>query len=80
MDLQTLRQFFMWCTILTGGLYVATAIVCVFATGWIYRIQSRWFPMPRETFTVVLYAFVGFFKILFLVFVFVPWIALLIVG
>jgi hypothetical protein len=80
MTLQTLREFFMWCTIITGGVYAVSAVICIFAADWIYRIQSRWFPMPRETFVVVLYAFMGFFKIVFIVFVFVPWLALLIVG
>ena len=77
---QVLREFFMWCTILTGGLFALSAFVCTFAVDRIHRIQGRWFPMPRETFVVVLYAFLGFFKIVFIVFVLVPWLALLIIG
>ncbi len=37
-------------------------------------------PIPRETFNVVIYSFLGFFKIVYLVFVVVPFVALLIVG
>jgi hypothetical protein len=36
--------------------------------------------MPRETFNVVIYSFLGLFKIVFLVFNVVPWVALLIIG
>ncbi|MCZ6445193.1 MAG: hypothetical protein O7F17_00165 [Planctomycetota bacterium] len=45
-----------------------------------YRTQSKWFPIPRETFNVVIYSFLGLFKIVFLVFNVVPYVALLIVG
>jgi hypothetical protein len=44
----------------------------------IYRF--RLFPMPRETFNVIIYSFLGLFKVLFLVFNVVPYLALLIVG
>ncbi len=37
-------------------------------------------PIPREIFDVVIYAFLGLFKIVFLVFNAVPYLALLIVG
>ena len=50
------------------------------APDMVYRTQSKWFPIPRETFNVVLYAFLGLFKIVFLVFNVVPYVALLIVG
>jgi len=43
-------------------------------------MQSKWFPIPRETFNVVIYAFIGLFKIIFLFFNVVPYVALLIVG
>ncbi len=80
MTLQTLREFFMWCTILTGGIYALSAVICIFAVDWIHRAQSRWLSIPRETLAVVLYAFLGFFKVVFIVFVLVPWLALLIIG
>ncbi len=80
MDIQTLTEFFMWCTILNGNLLLLWAIVCMFAPGLVYRMQSAWFPIPREIFDVAIYAFLGFFKILFIVFNLVPYVALLIVG
>jgi hypothetical protein len=43
-------------------------------------MHSKWFPMPREMFNVVIYSFIGLFKIVFLVFNVVPWVALLIIG
>ncbi len=80
MDIHTLKAFFMWCTIIDGALLALSSLICVCANDWIYRIHSRWFPMPREAFNVAIYSFIGLFKIFVLVFNAVPYVALLIVG
>ncbi len=80
MDLHTLTTFFMWCTIIDGGILLLWVVFSVFTPNLVYRTQSKWFPMPRETFNVVIYSFLGAFKTLFLVFNVVPYVALLIVG
>jgi hypothetical protein len=80
MDIQTLTTFFMWCTIINGALLVYWSIMSILAPNLIYRTQGKWFPMPRETFNVVMYSFLGLFKIFFLVFNVVPYVALLIIG
>ena len=80
MDIQTLTTFFMWCTIINGALLALWTIMCIFASDLVYRMQSKWFPIPRETFNVVIYSFLGLFKIFVLVFNVVPYVALLIVG
>ncbi len=79
MDIQSLTAFFMWCTVINGSLLVFWASMCIWAPELVYRTQSRWFPIPRETFRVLIYSFLGLFKILFLVFSAVPYAALLIV-
>jgi len=80
MDIQTLKTFFMWCTIINGTLLLLWTIMFVFAMDWVYRTQNRWFPMPRESFTAVMYSFLGLFKILVLMFNAIPYLALLIMG
>jgi len=52
----------------------------VFAPEFVYRIQSIWFPIPRETYNVIIYSFLGLFKIVFIVFSIVPYVSLLIIG
>ena len=79
MDIDTIRAFFMWCTILNGGLLVLSFLVCTLARDWVYQMHSKWFSIPRDTFNVLLYSFMGLFKILFFVFNFIPYVALLIV-
>jgi hypothetical protein len=70
----------MWCTIINGGVLILWAVFTMFSPDLVYRIQSKWFPIPRETFNVVIYSFLGLFKIVFLVFNVVPYVALLIIG
>jgi len=79
MDIQTLTTFFMWCSIINGGLLALWSTILIISPDLVYRTQSKWFPMPRETFNVVIYSFLGLFKIVFLVFNVVPYLALLIV-
>ncbi len=80
MDIQTLTTFFMWCTIINGGLFTLWVTMYIVAPDLVYRTQSKWFPIPRETFNVRIYSFLGLFKIIFLVFNVVPYVSLLIIG
>ena len=80
MDIATLKSVFMWCAIISGGLLTISSLMCTFAGDFVYKKHTKWYPMSRETFNVVLYSFVGLYKVLFLLFVLVPYIALVIVG
>jgi hypothetical protein len=80
MDIQTLTRFFMWCTLINGGILILWTVSFIFVPDLVYRTQSKWFPVSQETFNVVMYSFLGLFKIVFLVFNAVPYVALLIVG
>jgi hypothetical protein len=80
MDIQMLTKFFMWCTVLNAGLLVFSFLILAFAGDFVYRIHGKWFSMPRETFNVVLYSFIGFYKIIAIVFNVVPWAVLAIIG
>ena len=80
MDIETLTAFFMRCTVINGGIYLLWVVFCVGAPDVVYAMKSKLFPLPRETFNLVMYSFLGLFKILFIVFVLVPYIALEIVG
>jgi hypothetical protein len=80
MDIQSLTSFFGWCTVINGTLLVFWTTICILAPDMVYRTQSRWFPISRETFSVVIYSFLGLFKIIFLAFNLVPYVALLIMG
>ncbi len=80
MDIPTLTSFFMWCTIINGALLVFGTIMCMLVPDLVYRKHSKFFPIPRETFNVVIYSFLGLFKVFFVVFNVTPYVVLLIMG
>ena len=80
MNLETLTQIFKWSTILGMVVYAFTAIMSIFARDFIYGIHKRWFELSRETFKVAIYAYLGIFKVLLILFLLVPYLALLVVG
>ena len=80
MDIYALRTFFMWCTIINASLLVISALFCVCAADWVYRMHSKWYPISRDAFNVAIYSFIGLFKIFILIFNLVPYLALLILG
>ena len=73
-------EFFMWGTIIGVALLLFSIVVLAIAKDWAYRMHTRWFPMPRETWNVVIYAIFGLFKIAVLVLFFIPYLALVIMG
>ena len=80
MDMHMLIKFFMWCTIINSGRFLLWALSLMAAPDLVYRTQKKWFPLSRDTFNVVMYAFLGLFKLIVLVFNVVPLIALLIIS
>lgn len=80
MDIQVLTTFFMWCTIINGGLLVLWVLCQMGIPGLVYRTQAAFFPMEREKFNQVFYLFLGIYKIFFVIFNAVPFVALLIIS
>jgi len=80
MNIEMLTGFFMWCSIINVGLLLLSFLMMACAGDFVYRLHRQWYPMPRETFNVVLYSFTGAYKIVVLVFNIVPWIALTMVS
>jgi len=80
MDIQLMTKFFLGCTIVNVSLLILSFFLWMFAADFIYKLHGRWFPMPRETFNVVFYCFIGIYKILVYVFNIVPWVVLWILG
>lgn len=80
MDLQTLTSFFMWCTIINGGLLIFWVLCQLVAPQMLFKTQAAFFPMERERFNYVFYLFLGIFKVFFVMFNLVPFLVLLIIA
>ncbi|MCA9004252.1 MAG: hypothetical protein KDA70_03185 [Planctomycetaceae bacterium] len=79
MDLQSLTAFFMWCTIVNGSILIVWVLIFLLAPEMVYRSQNAWIKLPQESFNVIMYCMIGLFKLLFLVFNAVPYLALLLI-
>lgn len=80
MDAATLQTFFGWCCVLNTGLLLWWAFFVMFASGFTYRMHTRWFPMPRERFSEIHYALIAQFKLAVFVLNVVPYFALVIMA
>jgi Family of unknown function (DUF6868) len=76
MNMEILTTFFGWCTLVSGLLFLISTLLIILIPNWAYRIQSRLFPISREQYNVVIYSFLGMYKLLFILFFLTPYIAL----
>ncbi len=79
MNIQKVTSFFMWCTIINGVLLVFSLIIGTAGLDWAYSSQGRLFPISREVFNVAYYSFLGLYKMIWIFFNVVPFVALLII-
>ncbi len=76
MSIDAVREFFMWCSIINGSLFILSFLITAYAGDWVCRMNSLWYRIPRDTFNVVIYCFIGLFKIFVIVFNVVPYLVL----
>ncbi len=80
MELETIRAFFAWCSVINMGLLLWWAILLLLAHDWTYRLHSKWFEIPVEKFDAIHYAGMVIFKLGVFMFNLVPYFALRIIG
>ncbi len=80
MDYEMLTSFFFWSSIINIVILLFASVMVKVAGVWIYETHGKWFSIPEDKYLVVIYALLGVYKVLILVFNVVPWVALQIVG
>lgn len=76
MGIELVKAFFLLCTVINAVLLFISFLITAFASDWVYRTHSKLYPMSREAFNVAMYGFIGFYKILLIVFNLVPYIVI----
>ena len=71
--------FFGWSTILHFGLLLFVTLVVLIGGKKVYRLQHKWFPIDHQTYVVVIYGFIGLWKLFLITFCLVPYITLRII-
>lgn len=80
MDIDTAREFLLWCLAINYGLLLLWMLAFVLGHDWMFRLHGRWFRLSREQFDLVHYAGMAALKLGVLLFNLAPWLALLIVA
>jgi hypothetical protein len=77
MTTSLLTTFFGYLTIVIGIIYTFSSIAIMFFQDSMVSIQKRFFKLDEDYLKKVLWLYIAFFKILFIVFVVGPYLALL---
>ncbi len=80
MDFQKLKAVMFWCMILNGGLLAISTVAFILNPDFIFQIHGMLFAISRDAYDAAIYNFLGLFKIIWLTFNVVPYIALRIAG
>ena len=76
MDLQKLKSFLGWCTAINFAFIIFSWLVFVFAHDFTYQIWANQHNLSIEMYDAIYISIIGFYKILVLAFMLVPYIVL----
>lgn len=79
MNLELIRNFLFWCTIINYAVLLVWFFVYVYAHEWMRQLHERWFRMSDEHFEMIHYSGMAVYKIGILLLNLVPYVALTIV-
>lgn len=77
MSQENLTEFFRIAMILSLSFYTITAIFSLFFRDLMFKMHKNLFNIPKEKFDLVIYCFLGCFKILVILFFVVPYLSLI---
>lgn len=72
-------EIFKWSLIINIGFLIYMGIMIIFFRNWILKIHLKMFKLDEKSFNVIIYSFLGLYKLLIIFFNFIPYIVLLIV-
>ncbi len=76
MNTETLLAFFGWCSVINISIFLYWFLFFALGRDRIYRLHTRWFQLPAETFDTIHYRAMAHYKIAILVLNIVPYLAL----
>lgn len=78
MTVEQLTDLFKWMTVINVGVFLLTSILTILFKNFVCRIHGRLFGIDKEKVPIVLYGYLGTYRIFILVFNLVPYVSLLI--
>ena len=80
MNMETICEFFGWCTVISMGVMAFQSLAILSLRGWITKLHARMFQLDEDSLRRSYFQYLAQFKIAFIVFNFVPYIALKIMS
>lgn len=80
MTTNDIKHVLLWCVGLNYAILLIWSGVLIFAHNWMYRMHTRWFKLPLETFDAMHYAGLAVYKIGIILLNLVPLIAFCLVS
>ncbi|MGB0257831.1 MAG: DUF6868 family protein [Coraliomargarita sp.] len=79
-DLDSLRSFFGWCTVIHLVLLLLSTFFLMVARGWVIRIHSKLFGLSEAQLAEQYFRYLAMYKVGVLIFCLVPYLALVLMG
>lgn len=76
MDIEAIKTFLGWCSIINIAVLLLWSVAIVFARGFVYELNSRWFSLSQQTIEVIHYCGIGLYKIMVFVFFVIPYLVI----
>ena len=78
MTLDQLTELFKWMTIINIGLFILSSLLTMFLRKIVCKMHGKLFGIDEGKVSIVLYGYLGVYRIFIIVFNMVPYLALLI--
>jgi len=79
MNINFIRHFFLWCTVINYIVLIIWFLVFIYAHDNLYRLHNKWFRLTPEQFDATHYAAMSVYKIGILLLNLIPFIVLFII-
>lgn len=76
LNIPVLANFLGWCTVINFAMLAFATISLMILQNWIANLHSAWFGIDRKDLPKLYFRFLANYKLLIIVFNFVPYIAL----
>lgn len=80
MTIELLRELFGWCAVINVALMLWWFLFVTLAPDFIFRIHSKMFHVSKDQLAVIHYVGILIYKLIVLVFILIPYIALVIIS
>lgn len=80
MNIEIVKSFFMWCSILNFSLLLYYCSLIFFARKFVIRRVQKFIKLPEEQISTIIFSALSFLKLVLITFFIMPYIALLIIS